>query len=271
MIRSITHSAIPQFTASYLTFAESGLGESQLIQKTGDLCTDLIFSITTTHHYEKLVMYAEGPCKDATMSQKWIDIQFLPCTCPVGFQQKDTKSTKCECECDAKLTPYVSNCDAHANTVTKHGNAWISYVNNTGNSSGYLIHPHCPLDYCLASNSDHGIILNLNQHDGADAQCAYNRTGTLCGACRSGFSLSLGSSRCVSCSQWHTNISVIIVATLLSGLLLVALLLVLNLTVAVGTLNGVIFYANIVASNTSTFFSIFFTKFCNCFHIMAQP
>ena len=33
-----------------------------------------------------------------------------------------------------------------------------------------------------------------------------------------------------------------------------ALLLALNLTVAVGTLNGVIFYANIVASNFSTFF-----------------
>ena len=37
------------------------------------------------------------------------------------------------------------------------------------------------------------------------------------------------------------------------GILLVALLLIFNLTVAVGTLNGIIFYANIVAANHSTF------------------
>ena len=33
-----------------------------------------------------------------------------------------------------------------------------------------------------------------------------------------------------------------------------ALILVLNLTVAIGTLNGLIFYANIAAANSSTFF-----------------
>jgi hypothetical protein len=39
----------------------------------------------------------------------------------------------------------------------------------------------------------------------------------------------------------------------LGGILLVVILLVLNLTVAVGTLNGIIFYANIVAANASIY------------------
>ena len=41
--------------------------------------------------------------------------------------------------------------------------------------------------------------------------------------------------------------------TMVSGIVLVSTILVLNLTVATGTLNGLIFYANIVASNNITY------------------
>ena len=43
----------------------------------------------------------------------------------------------------------------------------------------------------------------------------------------------------------------IIVTAILAGIALVAVLLVLNLTVAVRTLNGLIFYANVVYANKS--------------------
>ena len=39
----------------------------------------------------------------------------------------------------------------------------------------------------------------------------------------------------------------------LVGVVLIAVLLILNLTVAVGTLNGLIFYANIIAANKGTY------------------
>ena len=39
-----------------------------------------------------------------------------------------------------------------------------------------------------------------------------------------------------------------VLAVLIAGIILVTLLIVLNLTVAVGTINGLIFYANIVGS-----------------------
>ena len=150
--------------------------------------------------------------------------------------------------------------------MTKHNDVWISYVNQTLNLSGYLIHDHCPFDYCLPPNSDHKIKVNLNEKNGADAQCAHNRIGTLCGACKPGFSLSLGSSRCIPCSHWHTvYLVVILLAAIFSGVILVAVLLVLNLTVAVGTLNGLIFYANIVASNFSTFFPFSSPNFITVF------
>ena len=253
-VDQVNHTISNTTIHAYLMFAESGFGEGQLIQKTGDSCTDLTYSVTTIYDNERIVIYAEGPCRDSSISKKWIDIEFIPCTCPVGFQQKDTENTNCVCICDSALLPYVSSCNAQEETVTKRNNAWISYVNQTLNSSGYLIHNHCPFDYCLSPNSDHEIKVNLNEKNGADAQCAHNHIGTLCGACKPGFSLSLGSSHCTPCSHWHANLPVILSAATISGIVLVALLLVFNLTVAVGTLNGMIFYANIVGANSSTLF-----------------
>jgi hypothetical protein len=73
--------------------------------------------------------------------------------------------------------------------------------------------------------------------------------------CRPGLGLSLGSSRCIPCSDhWLRNMIGIAVAAFIAGIALVIFMLALNLTVAVGTLNGILFYANIVAANTETYF-----------------
>ena len=68
---------------AYLTYVESDFGESQLIQKTGESCTDLTYSVTSAQDDERIVIYAEGPCKDSSISKKWIDIKFIPCSCPI--------------------------------------------------------------------------------------------------------------------------------------------------------------------------------------------
>lgn len=69
-------------------------------------------------------------------------------------------------------------------------------------------------------------------------------------------SLSLGSSHCLPChSHWPIVFIVILIAAMIAGILKVALVLnfVLNMTVATGLINGLIFYANIVAAG-SVFF-----------------
>ena len=43
-------------------------------------------------------------------------------------------------------------------------------------------------------------------------------------------------------------------AAIIAGILLVTALLALNMTVAVGLINGFIFYANIIAANSAVFF-----------------
>jgi len=60
-----------------------------------------------------------------------------------------------------------------------------------------------------------------------------------------------GSSRCLLCSNWWLFL---IPLFAFAGIALVFLLTVFNLTISIGTINGLIFYANIVRANTAVFF-----------------
>ena len=163
-------------------------------------------------------------------------------SCPIGFELLEDEEG-CRCDCDSKLLPYISNCSSSSETFERKQNVWITYINTTDNSEGYqyLIHQFCPLDYCHPSSSR--VKINLNIPNGADTQCANHRSGLLCGTCKPGFSVSLGSSHCLLCpAYWPGLLVTIVIVFILSGIGLVALLLVLNLTVAIGTLNAIIFY-----------------------------
>ena len=59
-----------------------------------------------------------------------------------------------------------------------------------------------------------------------------------------------GSSKCIYCTNIHILITIIVI---LAGIVLVVLLYLLNLTVTNGTINGIIFYANIISINDSVF------------------
>ena len=71
------------------------------------------------------------------------------------------------------------------------------------------------------------------------------------GECKSGLSLALGSSKCFQCTNLH---QFLLLPFALAGVALVLLLLICKLTVAAGTINGLIFYANIVTVNRAIFF-----------------
>ena len=67
--------------------------------------------------------------------------------------------------------------------------------------------------------------------------------------CRPGYSISLSSSRCIKCSEhWHRNLVGIVIAALVAGIALVFIMLALNMTVAVGTLNGILVLVLMFAS-----------------------
>ena len=165
-------------------------------------------------------------------------------TCPPGFSiSKSEKS----CVCEPRLAKYTNNCNIAngVGQITREfgQHFWVGYDSQF---EGLILHPLCPIDYCVKDK----VVFSL--HD-TDKQCAYNRSGLLCGACKKGYSLVLGTSHCKQCTNDHL---VLLIIFALMGVALVFFLLVCKLTVATGTLSGLVFYANIVEVNCSTFLPV---------------
>ena len=148
--------------------------------------------------------------------------------------------------CAKRLQKFTNSCNIDSRTLkrNKGSNFWVGIEEQNETCSGLILHPHCPLDYCRNDQIDISI-------DYLDWQCQFNRTGILCGACRSNFSLALGGSQYLECNNSHHLALLIVFAV--AGIILVFIITLLRLTVSIGTLSGLVFYANIVAVNRAIF------------------
>ena len=256
------NNTVPATIYSY--FKDLAVSTSQSVQRIDGNCSRLEYYVSFPEALKEyhLNVYAQGPCSDKSISKLNVIIYVDSCLCPPGLVSAD-RITKCDCICDNRFSTfskYIQECNASTGTVTKIGLFWITYLhdvdynNLTHDQNPYFIHPYCPVDYCHPPSMS--IQIDLKQPNGSDAQCANNRRGILCGSCSPYYSLSLGSSKCIKCpDNWYGHLVGIIVAAFFAGILLVLLLLVFNVTVAVGTLNSIIFYANIINANRITYFS----------------
>ena len=158
--------------------------------------------------------------------------------CPIGFTQI---SGQCHCERFLDTSNVRCNLSATPFRFLRQGNSWFGYINNTQCITGTT---NCPFDYCNRSNVSFDIMA-------PDRQCVSNKTGILCGQCQSHLSIMLGSNHCGTCSNWYLFLLSVFS---LAGIVLVAVLMFLNLSVSVGTINGLLFYANMVKLNEAFFF-----------------
>ena len=158
--------------------------------------------------------------------------------CPIGFTQI---SGQCQCEQFLDTSNVQCNLPATPFRFLRRGNSWFGYINNTQCITGTT---NCPFDYCNRSNVSFDIMA-------PDRQCVANRTGILCGQCQSHLSIMLGSNHCGTCSNWYLFLLPVFA---LASIVLVAVLMFLNLSVSVGTINGLLFYANMVKLNEAFFF-----------------
>ena len=165
----------------------------------------------------------------------YFHLTLLPC--PIWFQEKNRT-----CICNQVLRNHgIFDCSMDSRTIYRPAPYWIM-TSHSGNTT--VVHEQCPLDYCMPRD----LPINMNS---PDEQCQFNRSGPLCGGCKANLSAVFGSSQCLPCSHWWLFL---IPLFALAGIVLVFLLTVLNLTVSIGTINGLIFYANIVRANMAVFF-----------------
>ena len=221
------------------------LAEDQYQQLTDERCTNLRYTVFSAQP-EVLNLYAVGPCHSRGISKTSFVIDIDP-NCPVGFAPSESSL---ECVCDPQISDFITNCSIETEMVQRKGNIWISSSIMANTTVHFIIHD-CPHDYCRSPTEIVSINLT-NFINGSDAQCAFNRAGLLCGSCREGYSLTLGSSRCLKCTHFWLLLTVPLFA--LAGIILMGVMMACNLTLASGTLNGLLFYANILIANQSTLF-----------------
>ena len=215
------------------------LGVRQNTQQLGNSCGELTLSLSTSEPYVEVILSVELPVEtkylDLLTVHNALPIQTTLMSCPFGFQlNSDPK-----CDCNDQLQNLNCTCFIDDQTARCPVATWVgNYSNNV------IVHNHCPFDFCNRKS----VFIDLEQ---LDKQCTFNRSGMLCGGCKLHFSLALGTSQCIKCS----NIFLLLLAPfILAGLLLVALIQVCNFTVTTGTINGPIYFINIIRINHAIFF-----------------
>ena len=202
--------------------------------ETGENCTSRNYSVTPNNLFNQLEIHPSNRSGDTI--HLIVNITFE--RCPIGFELSNSTG---ECICDHRIWQYTNSCKIDRQAILRNSSStfWLNVSYNSGTHEGFIHHPFCPLDYCTTESK----YINLRD---PDKQCNVNRSGLLCGKCKEGLSLVLGSSQCKQCSN---NYLALLIPFALAGVLLIILLFLLHLTVAAGTLHGLIFYANIVAAN----------------------
>ena len=222
--------------------SKTTLNSLEYSQNINNSCNTLKYTIQSwaIDTTQEMTLYAQGPCSPTQTNTLTVIVKIK--NCPPGFQLSMDQPI---CICAERLQHFTNTCLVDSTTVLRERNAefWVGY-DSSNESRGLILHPHCPFDYCTSEETYLAV-------DDSDKQCNYNRSGLLCGRCSENLSLALGSSRCLQCS--NSYLSLLAVFTF-AGIALVLLLLVLRLTVATGTINGLVFYANIVGVNSAVFF-----------------
>ena len=215
---------------------------TQRVQGTGKQCTMITYRLFGRVNMTTVTLFPDNSiCRGIGMSRMELDVTFLPC--PDGFVLVGS-----ECTCEERLMQFNVSCRVDDSSIERTTNSfWIGAVYDNYRYEGLILHSGgCPFDYCLDTPAN----ITL---DSLDSQCNYNHTGMLCGPCRDNHSIAFGTLHCLACSNAYLTLLLPFAAM---GAALVAMLLLLNLTVAVGTIHGLIFYANVVQAARSTFFPL---------------
>ena len=216
------------------------LKERQAEQRVDNKCTELEYTVFSQDSSAQVELYADGPCANLGISKQTFKVAFISCICPIGFQSSELQ-TECECVCDQELQSHqISNCSQESGIIELETNIWIG-VAVYNNETNYIIHD-CPFDYCIQKPSD----INLNSTLERDKQCAFHRSGVLCGKCQEGFSHVLATSNCRECSDTYI---LLLIPFALAGLALIGFILFFNITIATGTIHSLIFYSDLLPSN----------------------
>ena len=164
--------------------------------------------------------------------------------CPIGFSfQKVDGLYACTCGEFFNKSPIKEDfqCDSVSGNIKRiDRQSWLAVINDRVEYTKLCLPEHC-------DNTVSDFIPTES-----DVLCNPHHTGRACGACVDGLSKIFGSRYCHKCSNvWL--VTILLYGTL--GIILVSVIHFLKLTVTMGTINGLIFFCNIMSINENLFFN----------------
>ena len=245
----------------------------QVISESDD-CTLINVTIHTndssTLSYHGNLLFTIPSIIDMTV----VDINLKPC--PPGFELDNIKGS-CVCSkviSSLNIAGYTPNCNINTKTFNRPAlTSWVGSVQvNNKSKAIFLLAIHCYYEYCNVgpnlnffhyNSKDEKFVLTSNNLSHHSSLCLNNREGILCSKCSTvngvNYSVVFGSIECKQCSNWWLWT---LVFYAIVGPLLIYLLYALRLTLTTGTLNGIIFYAQVASTDILDVLSI---KTNNCF------
>ena len=219
--------------------------------------TNIRFTVhTTTVHSKSLhgkLILSLPDYPEAVYSE----VQIHPC--PLGFILDNITTGDCVCSpvlyAFAKDNSIPMTCSIQTQTFTRSSItlSWAGLIESEDEIKVFGISRSCPPGNCLANpgfvdyfqSTRETELFVAHQTDGKFNRtplCINHREGPLCGKCKDGLSVVFGSQKCLRCSdKWIWTVLVQVAL----GPIIIYLLYALRLTLTTGTLNGIVFYAQV--------------------------
>ena len=160
--------------------------------------------------------------------------------CLFGFEYNEMLG---DCQCSNATNSSGVGCDGKLKVFDVTPDWWFG----AGPDGMGVVYKRCLFDYCAD-------LSRLVQPQALDKQCAYNRTGLLCGGCQDGYSAVFGTNKCMKCTDNTLGLLVFFAAV---GIGIIAFLLYFNITLPDGYISGVVLYANLCSLFVPYFVEIF--------------
>ena len=189
--------------------------------------------------------------QQSTVHKVYFPVYVTLLNCASGYYY-DSNTLSCRCAADVleRAYPFMYYCNYTQFRAYIERSHWVGYYPPNETDSLHLYTAFCPSQLCRLSklvSSNH--LLPNTSKTLSDFVCVENRTGTLCGLCKPGFS-TLYHSRQLSCSnisKYKCNLGIIyyILSEIIPVSVLFAVIVWFDMSFTSGSINGLIFFSQI--------------------------
>ena len=178
--------------------------------------------------------------------------------CQPGYVALEGQET-CRCSADTKKNQYlgIRRCNHTSNESSLTHGYWAGYAKNEIGSENFRT-SLCPNGYCMHYNGDE-ISLPQSPNELNDLICNDNRHGVICGQCKNGTSVHSRTQATFLCKEEiHCNLGFLlfILSQIIPVTILFLIVILFDIQLTTGALNGFLFYAQIfdtVSLNADSF------------------